>query len=260
MHLVELEDLPWWPRVVRDLATDYLHYVESLLSLHRPVVPLLEAALRECGAHRLVDLCSGGSGPVPAIVKELRAHGLEVTAVLTDRYPNAEAFGHRAAESDGAITGESAPVDARAVPAKLTGFRTMFNAFHHFKPVDATAVLRDAREREQPIGIFELPRRHLAMGIPLLFTPIFVFIATPFIRPFRWRRLLWTYVVPLVPLTCWWDGLVSMLRAYEPDELAGLTHGLRPGYLWRSGRVPVMDGAPGSLTYLIGLPGRPSAG
>ena len=29
-------------------------------------------------------------------------------------------------------------------------------------------------------------------------------------------RMLWTYPVPLVPLTCWWDGIVSQLRAYTP--------------------------------------------
>ena len=60
------------------------------------------------------------------------------------------------------------------------------------------------------------------MLIPLLLTPIYLWIATPFIRPFRWRRLFWTYVVPLVPLTCWWDGLVSQFRAYTPSELEDL--------------------------------------
>ena len=52
----------------------------------------------------------------------------------------------------------------------------------------------------------------------LLLTPLAVGLATPFIRPFRWSRLFWTYVIPLVPLTCWWDGVVSQLRAYTPAE------------------------------------------
>ena len=33
--------------------------------------------------------------------------------------------------------------------------------------------------------------------------------ATPFVRPFRWSRLLFTYVIPLIPLLVLFDGTVS---------------------------------------------------
>ena len=92
------------------------------------------------------------------------------------------------------------------------------------------------------------------MLIPLLLTPIYLWIATPFIRPFRWRRLFWTYVVPLVPLTCWWDGLVSQFRAYTPSELEDLASRTGAGgFTWRAGQVPIGK-TPGRLTYLIGTP------
>src|SRR5262249_59485151 len=95
----------------------------------------------------------------------------------------------------------------------------------------------------------------LSMLVPFLFlTPLVVGLATLFIRPFWWRRLLWTYLVPLVPLTCWWDGAVSHLRAYTPAELEQLADEVGvDGYSWRAGRVP-LGSAPGRLTYLIGYP------
>ena len=65
-----------------------------------------------------------------------------------------------------------------------------------------------------------------------------------------WRRLLWTYVFPLVPLTCWWDGLVSQLRAFTAAEMLELTQGLE-AYNWRAGRV-VIGGTVGHVTYLLG--------
>jgi hypothetical protein len=78
------------------------------------------------------------------------------------------------------------------------------------------------RARE-PIGIFEIPDRRWVTLVSLcLLTPLLVIVTTPFIRPFCWRRLLWTYVVPLVPLTCLWDGIVSQLRAYSVSELKSL--------------------------------------
>ena len=45
---------------------------------------------------------------------------------------------------------------------------------------------------------------------------VIVLLVTPLIRPFTLSRILWTYLLPLVPLTCWWDGIVSQLRAYTP--------------------------------------------
>ena len=255
LHLFELEDQPWFPAVVRDLATDYLHFVETNLALHRPAVAPLAEALRATRADRVIDLCSGGAGPVPPLREELAAEGLAIRFTLTDRFPNLSAFERTAAGSDGGIDIVAGPVDARSVPADLTGFRTLFNAFHHFRPADAVAVLRDAAQAGQPIGVFEISDRRLATLLPLLLlTPLMVALSTPFIRPFRWHRLLWTYLVSLVPLTCWWDGAVSQLRAYTVAELEQLAAEVRvDGYTWRAGQVPIRS-APGQLTYLLGYP------
>jgi hypothetical protein len=88
--------------------------------------------------------------------------------------------------------------------------------------------------------------------IPVILTPLVVWLVTPFMRPFLWRRLLWTYPVPLVPLTCLWDGMVSQLRAYTVDELRGLAAGSAP-MKWDIGQAPIAGGR-GRLTYLVGVP------
>ena len=255
LHLFELEDQPWFPAVVRDLATDYLHFIETRLALHRSIAPVLAAALRRTGSSNLVDLCSGGAGPIPSLLKDLDAEGVTVRATLTDLYPNVSALDRTRAMSDGRITFEMDSVDARAVPPRLTGFRTMFNGFHHFRPSDATAILRNAADAGQPIGIFEVSRRTLKTILPIILMPLFVWIATPFMRPFLWRRLFWTYLVPLVPLTCLWDGLVSQLRAYTPAELEALGHAADPTTEWQAGLVPIGT-TPGLATYLVGYPRR----
>lgn len=252
LHLVELEDLPWFPALVRDLATDYLHFVETKMRLHAPVVPLLAEALKRTGGREIVDLCSGGGGPWLLLHRDLAAAVVDIQVTLTDRYPNTDAFISLTSE---AITFEPEPVDARHVPARLTGFRTMFNAFHHFTPEDAAAILRDAAEARQPIGIFELPDRALRVLLPMLFlTPLIVCLVTPAIRPFRWERLLLTYLIPAVPFVCWFDGIVSQLRAYSPEELQAMTGTISvPDYQWTIGQSRVGD-TPQKLTYVIGTP------
>ena len=253
-HLFELEDQSWFPNIIRDLATDYLQFMETKLELHQPVVPLLSRALHESGSTTVVDLCAGGGGPVVALLAELKDAGIPVRFILTDKFPNLPAFRQLEQDHPG-IEGHRESVDATDVPSHLAGFRTVFNAFHHFTPDDARAVLRSAVSARQPIGIFEIPERKVWIVLTTaLLTPILVLLATPFIRPFRWSRLLFTYLIPLVPLTCFWDGFVSQLRAYTPAELKGLAAGLGDaGYGWEAGKSRLRR-SPANLTYLIGIP------
>lgn len=251
-QFIELEDQAWFPSRIRDLATDYLHYISTALELDRAAAPLVEQALRDSGATHIVDLCSGGSGPLPELVAALGERGLRVRATLTDLYPNVEAFQRVVAASDGLIDYVSEPVDAAAVPRRLTGLRTLFNAFHHFAPASAVAVLRGAVEAGQPIAVFELSERTPRNVFGIFLVPFFVWATTPLIRPFRWDRLLWTYPLPLVPFTCLWDGFVSQLRVYTPEELEQLGAAAGP-MRWTAGQVPIAKGR-GRLTYLIGLP------
>jgi len=254
LQLFELEDQGWLPDVVRDLATDYLHFVEHRFGLHRHALPALERVIDQTSVDCIVDLCSGGAGPIPDVVRDLGASGRTVRAVLTDLYPNLRAFEDVRRSTEGRVTYRDTPVDARRVPHELKGLRTFFNAFHHFAPDDATEILRSAGEAGQPIAIVEVSERRITAIVPLFLTPLFVWLATPFIRPVSWSRLLLTYLLPAVPLTCLWDGLVSQLRAYRPDELLELGRQAVPsGFHWEAGtdRAP---GAPGRITYLVGWP------
>lgn len=253
LHLVELEDESWFPTRIRDYATDYLRFVEAKLAMHRPIAEILAGALEATRADRIVDLCSGGAGPIPALAADLAEDGLPVRFTLTDRYPNLAAFEAVARDSQGTIEFVGEPVDARSVPRHLAGFRTLFNAFHHFRPADAEAILRDAAEAGQPIAVIDTADRRPAsiLGIMLL-TPIMVQLTAPMIRPFSWGRLFWTYFVPLVGLTCWWDGIVSQLRAYTPAEMERLAAGAQAaGYEWQVGQKSFGPG-PGRLTYVLG--------
>jgi hypothetical protein len=179
--------------------------------------------------------------------------GLNLTVCLTDKYPNLAAFGE-ASRSFKAISCHPEPVDAAQVPAGLTGFRTLFTSFHHFRPPQARAVLADAVKHRQGIGVFEVTDRRLLLLFLVLLSPGLMLCLTPFIRPFRWSRLLWTYVVPLAPAVLVFDGLVSLLRTYNPQQLRELIQGIKADhYEWQLGRAK-HKWIPIPVTYLIGVP------
>ena len=145
-------------------------------------------------------------------------------------------------------------MDATRVPDELVGFRTLFSAFHHFRPEQARTILADAVRKRQGIAIFEGTYHSALAMLLMLLVPLMVVLMTPFIRPFRWSRLFWTYLIPVVPLVSLFDGLVSCLRTYSVQELRELTEGLETkNFQWEIGEVKSTAG-PIPITYLIGVP------
>ncbi len=254
LHLFELEDQPWFPAGIRGLMTDFLDFFANLTEWpYEAFVPRLRRAMEAAGSRQIVDLCSGSAGPAVTISRMLKEHeGYGVTVRLSDLYPNLERFQVLHSEN-GSLVYVEEPVDARHVPASLEGFRLIVNGFHHFREEEARGILADAAAKRLGIAVLEFVGRSVPAFVGVLTVPLTVWALTPFIRPFRWRRLLWTYLVPLVPLFSLWDGVVSCLRVYSPAEMQALIDDVvADGYEWEMGRLS-MRGGP-ALTYLMGRP------
>jgi hypothetical protein len=252
LHLFEVEDQPWCPAPVRDALTDYLQFAIEKFRPYRAIAPRLAAALTRTGARRIVDLCAGGGGPWPDLLDQMGLNGVRVR--LTDRFPNRDAFARMVERSGGRVEAEPGSVDAAAVPGSLTGFRTIFSSFHHFRPAEATGILADAVRCRAGIAVFEGAERRWLALLWMVFTPLIVLVAMPSVRPARLSHLVLTYLIPLVPLVVLWDGIVSCLRCYVPEELEALARAADDGsYEWEAGHAPVPM-SPLRITYLVGTP------
>jgi hypothetical protein len=257
IQFIELHEQPWFPSPLRDGMTDALQFGFRLVKAYAPIAPLLQKALDSTRSKSIVDICSGAGGPWLDLAKRLRYRergspvGFQIN--LTDKYPNLGAQNIRA-DSENHIAFYPDPVDATNVPSELRGFRTMFTSFHHFRPSDARAILQNAVDAGESIAIFEIPRR-AASTIALTFGFVFLlFISTPWIRPFRWSCLFWTYIVPIIPLALLFDGVVSCLRTYRPQEMLEIVETLTNcEYRWETGEHSSPTGKL-VVTYLIGHP------
>lgn len=253
-HLFELEDQPWFPGVIRDAGTAYLELAARLANIGDVMAPILARALQRANQDQIVDLCSGGSGPLPSALTVIASQGgPTVTATLTDLYPNQNAF-ERITRDNPTIRAEFEPVDATAVPDNLKGLRTLFSGLHHFRPAQAKAILENAVEDREAIAIFESVARHPLALLSMLFVPFMALLLVPFLRPFRWSWIPLTYLVPVIPFFIFWDGFVSCLRCYSQDELRAMTANLTSNdYQWEIGGLDI-PGAPFQGLYAIGAP------
>ncbi len=257
LHLFEWEDFSWYPDLIREAQTDYLRFLMETFDVFRAVIPKLGGAMERAKTSHLMDFCSGGGGSMLLVQRHLKEQfpALDFSAQLSDLYPNLPAFQHVAMQSQDKISFTTQPIDVRKVPEAFTeGFWTIFNGFHHLKPDAARNFLQEAVQRKCPVGIFEpLDKSVLHIVLNTFALTVLMFLVTPFIRPFRWSRLIFTYLIPLIPFFTLWDGWVSVLRLYTPKRLRAMVKDLseHKSYDWEIGKARHQFG---TVIYLIGVP------
>jgi hypothetical protein len=260
LNVFEFCDFQWLPHCIRDAATDYLTTMLRLSGHSALIARQALGALREVGARSIIDFGSGGTGPTMTVVEELSKNGFPGKVWLTDLQPNLLAFERARARLPGTV--EYCPEPVRAggqLPESLRrieGVRTYFNCLHHFPEADVAATLADAEQKQQPVLVIEVAGRSaltLLMMVSSLFMVPFFMLA---VRPLRWNHLVFTYLVPILPVLIAWDGFASCWRVYGKRDLQRLVGGFdKEHYTWSYGTFR-LGSAPLYGSYLVGKPLR----
>lgn len=252
IHAFEFNDLRRFPKRFRNYETDFLQFVANTFDLYKHVIPVIEKGIQSSGTNTIVDIASGGGGGLVKIAAHLKERIPYLKIILSDYYPNIDAFKRTQSKHPDVFEYIEESVNAMAVPSYLQGFRTQFLSFHHFRPKDAKAILQNAVDNNQPIGIFEAQQRDIKNLIQRILSPVSVLLLTPFIKPFTFSRLIFTYLIPVVPLFTLWDGVISVLRTYTATELQQMILELRNNahFNWKVGVTS--DATP--ILYLLGIP------
>lgn len=227
-----------------------MQFLSNKTKMYKPIISILEKGLKEGKTNKIIDLGSGGGGGLIWLNKELKKKNSQLKILLTDFYPNISAFEYTKKQADNFDYTKTA-IDARNVPKELIGLRTQFLSLHHFRPNDAKKIIQNAIDTDSAIAIFEAQERSFSSILAMLFSPISVLLITPFIRPFKLGRIIFTYLIPIVPLFVFWDGIVSSLRTYSVSEMNKMVQSLKntDDYNWDIGRL---KSGPGIILYLLG--------
>ncbi len=252
VHLFEFEDFNWFPDFIRDGGTDFLGFVLGVIRFYEPVVEVLENVIEKTNHNQILDLCSGSGGPIEFINQKIDPN-IDIRFFVSDKYPNIPAYNDLKLRTKNIVSYNTQSLDVLKLNTDIIGIRTMFSAIHHFEPIEVKTILQNIVISGMPVCIFDSGDKHIGtiLGI-LLFHPILFFICTPFIRPFKLSRIIFTYFIPLIPVYTIWDGVVSILRLYKPKELMEMAQSSdrQKLYDWKCGKLKNRIGF--SVTYLIG--------
>lgn len=256
-RLFEIEDQRWLPQLLRNQMTDALQYQILDMKVYDPILPEFQWVMQQSQTKNVVDLCSGGTGPWHYLAREISDFEDIIERItLTDLYPNERSL-KGIADQHPIFCYKSSPVNALNIDTDLEGVRTLFSSFHHFDKYQGTSILQDAVDKQMPICIFEFTGRR---AFNFLITPIFtlkLFTKLLFRTRLTLSKLLFSYLIPVVPLIYLWDSAISHLRSYSQDELRDIIKSVKnsESYSWEIGesRSPKT-----SLknTYLFGYPNR----
>lgn len=263
VHVLEFEDLGWFPGWLRTAMTNLIVVLGRVLGVAPVLANLISRILKQQGIEQIVDLGSGGGGAMPEVVARVReirdTSGARLT--MTDLYPNLDAVETFNQPNASEVRYLRDPVDATDFASAPPGLKTMVNCFHHMPPPRARAILASAHDNREPILIYEMGQNSLPFAVWLIALPLALpivaltaLLLTPFVRPLTLRQLFFTYVIPLVPIFYAWDGQASMPRIYTLEDLDELLQGLdSPAYRWEKGPAPTEKGKTLG-TFLMGVP------
>ena len=219
-RLKELHDYPWFPATWRKGMTDFLAFFATFLMQYDPAFPMILKIIQQSGLKRVRDFCSGGASYLLKLDRYLNVENdLHVNLIMTDKYPDIKTFKRLAERSGGTLSYSAEPADALAPPPEKQEFRVMFSAMHHFSLPELELMIEQAVADDCGVGFFDYAMHNHFRTLLLLpgVVPL-VWILTPFMLPFSWKRLLWTYILPAIPVMLLIDGFISRWNGYKPED------------------------------------------
>ena len=263
IQLFEFEDFGWFPGWLRVCMTNLIVILQKIIGVPELLANMIADILKKKSLSSIVDLGSGSGGAMPEVMDSLHEiEGLEqVMLTMTDLFPNDQMLKKFNTDALDKISYLESSVDATNIATAPEGLKTMVNCFHHMPPKKARAILESAQRTNEPLLIYEMADNNIPLLIWWLLLPIslivliiMVLFMTPFVKPLTWRQIVFTYLIPIIPICYAWDGQASLPRMYTLKDLDHLLEGLgSENYIWQKGHAKKKNGKKQG-TYLLGLP------
>lgn len=265
IHWFEIMDFDWFPSFLRDIITDTIKVSDKSTMFDR-IVPVILTAMEKSGTHNVVDLCSGGGGPWFRLFGLIEEQVPDFSLTFTDLFPNKKTVDKLPKDFRDKIDYIMEPVDATDVPGSLEGVRTFFGSFHHMRPEQAQKILQDAADKKTGIvvgeaSIFPRKKAWMILILQIIFFPFYLLMywlmALKAIKGNIFTiigRILFVYLIPIVPLVMMWDSAVSAMRVYMKEDLQELISNIETeGYEFIAEEIPAFRSDP-AIQYCIGYP------
>lgn len=240
----ELEDYNWFPAILRRWQMDFIGSMAVWTKLYLPLAATMDEMIVDNDIAALQDCCSGSGIPAMDTHRRLQK---EIPLLLTDKYPEENFVNHPP------VVYATQPVDVLQMATEENVLYTMFNAFHHFSAVQQKAIVQKLQQNNSPFIIAEILEPGLINAIKIFFTgTVLQIFAAPFVQPFSFARLFFTYIIPVNLFTVTYDGIISVLRSKTEKQYGELVINIASNHFVIT--VHKINNWKGNLVYIKGEP------
>ena len=229
------------PKFLRDSVVEILGHGMRLSSCVYSSVELFKKFYDYSNSDKILDICSGSGEPASALISGLKKHGIyNIKFIISDLFPKIDAMENVKKNHPQHVEIITESVDATNVP-KFDNIksRTIINAFHHFKPDIAQKIIEDCVKKRHSIFIFEAFPRDLLRFFSILPASAIGYLINPFItKENKILKVIFSYIIPIIPLLGLYDGIISVLRIHNKEELMEMVKNSSQDYDWQYHEIP----------------------
>lgn len=242
--LFEFCDQPWLKGWLREAYVDCLNFVLKVPGIYAHMLGPYSQWAAGTRSDKILDLASGGGGPIDTLLRNAEKTETPLPQILlSDLFPDIRRYKQLECEhGTERISYLEEKTDATEISQMNSIPRSICSAFHHFSEEQARRILEDSAKNSSGIFLMEPLQRDLPHFLFMILSGPFLGMLTPFFsHRFSVKNLLVCTLIPIIPLMVQFDGIISVLRSYNNEEICALFPDTeREHFVIRSGTVRLL--------------------
>jgi len=221
-QITQITNTSWCPRLIKRLTADFLSWFVLMVNATKPFIPVIEEIVAKTEIDNIINIEFNVGAGIDT-VKPFLGNDISIKSIPISMFNTDE-----------------------------KGVYLFVNSFHQLNVTQAKEILDRIVSSKNPIVIVEGNNDSLWQVVGMtIFLPLTILLTTPFVKPFSVSRLVFTYLIPVLPIVIVIDGCLALLKLYSPTDLLELTTSLNVrNYEWQAGKND--NGRGGKIMYLTG--------
>ena len=191
--------------------------------IHKLWIPVIREFYQSVNSKVIMDPCAG-SGHVNFLLEQEFREEKEIKFILSDFMTNrAPMFSRKINDGNNPrLKYIENSVDVLNMQEEELKIPKMFiNSFHHFDKEQVSKILSSHAKAEADVLILEYCRKTFLNFVSIFLGPIIGILLFPFIvkKEDFLLSFLFVFIIPIIPAMLLWDGIVSSLRTYGPNDI-----------------------------------------
>ncbi|MEM6686972.1 MAG: hypothetical protein AAF617_14415, partial [Bacteroidota bacterium] len=221
-QITQIINTNWCPEFIKKMIAEFLSWFVLKTNATKPFIPVIEEMLDTTHTKNVIniefDLGAGIETVQPFLSEEITVTSIHISQFHTH----------------------------------TNGLYLFVNCFHQLPATNAKEILQKIADSGNPVVVVEGNNDSLWQIVGMtVFVPLTVLLTAFFVTPFRMLRILFTYIIPILPIIIVIDGCIALLKLYNPNDLRVLSSSVHTkNYTWKAGKNANRRG--GKIMYLTG--------